>query len=102
VRVEVACCLYLDSLTKAQNEDIVHQFMLKNGTVAELIPVTVDARYLSSGSQEPLTGAELPFRQRPGSIPHTIRFDPLISGTSGLFIARIRKRDAVSSANSVV
>lgn len=28
---------------------------------------------------------------RPGSLPHTLRFDPLTSQTSGLFVARVAK-----------
>lgn len=28
---------------------------------------------------------------RPGGLPHTLRFDPVASNTSGLFMAKLRK-----------
>ncbi|KAH1113335.1 hypothetical protein J1N35_006713 [Gossypium stocksii] len=62
------------SLTVAQNEDIVEQF-LKENTSAEL--------------QEIKEAEEWPCKS--GRIPKTLRFDPLTSQTSGLFIAKFTK-----------
>jgi hypothetical protein len=31
---------------------------------------------------------------RPGSLAHTLRFDPQHSHTSGLFVARVRRRES--------
>ncbi|KAK5843785.1 rRNA (cytosine-C(5))-methyltransferase NOP2C [Gossypium arboreum] len=62
------------SLTVAQNEDIVEQF-LKENTSAEL--------------QEINEAEEWPCKS--GRIPKTLRFDPLTSQTSGLFVAKFTK-----------
>ncbi|XP_031257593.1 uncharacterized protein LOC116115600 isoform X2 [Pistacia vera] len=62
------------SLTVAQNEDVVEQF-LKENAFAEL--------------QEIDAAKDWPFRS--GRIPKTLRFDPLTSRTSGLFVAKFTK-----------
>ncbi|GMI68200.1 tRNA methyltransferase 4g [Hibiscus trionum] len=62
------------SLTVAQNEDIVEQFLKENAS-AEL--------------QEIDEAKEWPCKS--GRIPKTLRFDPLTSQTSGLFVARFTK-----------
>eukprot|EP00897_Mesotaenium_endlicherianum_P003756 jgi/Mesen1/3408/ME000192S02576 len=70
------------SFTLAQNEDVVRWFVgahREHG--AELVPV--------EGAQA--------WPCKPGGIPHTLRFDPVTSNTSGLFIACFTKR-ARSSA----
>ncbi|TYH78719.1 hypothetical protein ES332_D03G008900v1 [Gossypium tomentosum] len=62
------------SLTVAQNEDIVEQFLKENAS-AEL--------------QEINEAEEWP--RKSGRIPKTLRFDPLTSQTSGLFVAKFTK-----------
>uniref|UniRef100_A0A803NPK2 SAM-dependent MTase RsmB/NOP-type domain-containing protein n=1 Tax=Cannabis sativa TaxID=3483 RepID=A0A803NPK2_CANSA len=62
------------SLTIAQNEEVVAQFLKENGS-AEL---------------QEISGAES-WPCRSGGILKTLRFDPLTSQTSGLFVAMIRK-----------
>ncbi|KAF3785449.1 tRNA (cytosine(48)-C(5))-methyltransferase, partial [Nymphaea thermarum] len=62
------------SLTVAQNEDVVEQF-LSNNPSAELQDIR----------------AAKGWPCRSGRIPRTIRFDPCTSRTSGLFIAKVVK-----------
>ncbi|XP_062102712.1 rRNA (cytosine-C(5))-methyltransferase NOP2C isoform X2 [Humulus lupulus] len=62
------------SLTIAQNEDVVEQFLNENAS-AEL--------------QEIVEAKSWPCRS--GGIPKTLRFDPLTSQTSGLFVAKFKK-----------
>ncbi|XP_073008836.1 uncharacterized protein [Typha latifolia] len=62
------------SLTYAQNEDVVEQFLLKTPS-AEL-------QQVDAANNWPC---------RCGRIPKTLRFDPTTSQTSGLFIAKISK-----------
>lgn len=62
------------SLTVAQNEDVVEQFLSKNAS-AELLEI--DA-------------AEI-WPCKSGRVPNTLRFDPMTSQTSGLFIAKFTK-----------
>ncbi|KAL0692140.1 hypothetical protein Bca4012_059320 [Brassica carinata] len=62
------------SLTHAQNEDVVDQFLAESSS-AEL--------------QEIEMAKEWPCRS--GRTPKTVRFDPSTSATSGLFVARIQK-----------
>ncbi|KAF3440309.1 hypothetical protein FNV43_RR18593 [Rhamnella rubrinervis] len=62
------------SLTVAQNEDVVEQFLKENPS-AEL--------------QEIEAAKSWPCRS--GRIPKTLRFDPLTSRTSGLFVAKLTK-----------
>ncbi|KAI9177959.1 hypothetical protein LWI28_021067 [Acer negundo] len=62
------------SLTVAQNEDVVDQFLKENGS-AEL--------------QEIDAAKDWPCRS--GRIPKTLRFDPSTSKTSGLFVAKFTK-----------
>lgn len=63
------------SFARRQNEDVVQAFLQSQPT-AYLVPV------------QSLQNA--PWRE--GSLPHTLRFDPKTSNTSGLFIAKIGKR----------
>ncbi|KAL1525040.1 hypothetical protein AB1Y20_019913 [Prymnesium parvum] len=69
------------SFARAQNEDVVSAF-LQTESSAALVPI------------ESLSHAPC----RPGSLDHTLRFDPLTSQTSGLFVAKIRKGDNRTSA----
>ncbi|CAF2145550.1 ribosomal RNA small subunit methyltransferase F isoform X1 [Brassica rapa] len=62
------------SLTHAQNEDVVDQFLAESSS-AEL--------------QEIEMAKEWPCRS--GRTPKTVRFDPSTSATSGLFVAKIKK-----------
>ncbi|KAL9327147.1 hypothetical protein ACSQ67_007792 [Phaseolus vulgaris] len=62
------------SLTVAQNEDVVEQFLKENRT-AELIEIDAARNWPCKG----------------GYLPKTWRFDPLTSRTSGLFIAKFTK-----------
>ncbi|XP_010275079.1 PREDICTED: uncharacterized protein LOC104610247 isoform X2 [Nelumbo nucifera] len=62
------------SLTVAQNEDIVEQFLSQN---AHAVLQEIDA------------AKSWPCRS--GRIPNTLRFDPLTSQTSGLFVAKFTK-----------
>ena len=63
------------SFAKAQNEAVVSA-LLREEHSAQLVPI------------EALAGAPC----REGALPHTLRFEPRLSATSGLFIARIRRR----------
>ncbi|GBG84222.1 hypothetical protein CBR_g38194 [Chara braunii] len=65
------------SLTRAQNEDIV-SWLLETRPDAELQPIAC--------------AKEWPHRS--GMLEHTVRFDPLTSNTSGLFVAKITKKAA--------
>ena len=94
------------SLTKAQNEDVV-QWLLENHPNAQIEPIPLGSVHRhckcgrrsahgvpSSVSQvEDIMKATPAFEKPwiPTGIPHTIRFHPMHSQTSGLFIARIRK-----------
>ncbi|XP_019446890.1 PREDICTED: multisite-specific tRNA:(cytosine-C(5))-methyltransferase trm4b isoform X2 [Lupinus angustifolius] len=62
------------SLTVAQNEDVLEQFLKENKT-AELVEIDAARNWPCKG----------------GRIPKTWRFDPLASQTSGLFVARFTK-----------
>ncbi|XP_042468281.1 rRNA (cytosine-C(5))-methyltransferase NOP2C-like isoform X2 [Zingiber officinale] len=62
------------SLTVAQNEDVVKQFLLRNSS-AEL-------QHVEAATDWPC---------RSGGIPGTLRFDPKTSQTSGLFIAKFTR-----------
>ncbi|KAK7346338.1 hypothetical protein VNO80_20855 [Phaseolus coccineus] len=62
------------SLTVAQNEDVVEQFLKENRT-AELTEIDAARNWPCKG----------------GCLPKTWRFDPLTSRTSGLFIAKFTK-----------
>ncbi|CAA7056985.1 unnamed protein product [Microthlaspi erraticum] len=68
------CSRVTISLTHAQNEDVVDQFLAEDSS-AEL--------------QEIEMAKDWPCRS--GRIPKTVRFDPWTSATSGLFVAKIRK-----------
>lgn len=62
------------SLTVAQNEDVVEQFLGQN-TSAELLQIDAAKNWPC----------------RSGRIPKTLRFDPMTSRTSGLFVAKFTK-----------
>ncbi|XP_047266731.1 uncharacterized protein LOC107868193 isoform X2 [Capsicum annuum] len=62
------------SLTFAQNEDVVEQFLSEN-TSAELLEITAAENWPCKS----------------GRIQKTLRFDPLTSCTSGLFVAKFTK-----------
>ncbi|GFP78758.1 multisite-specific tRNA:(cytosine-c(5))-methyltransferase trm4b [Phtheirospermum japonicum] len=69
------CLVYSTcSLTVAQNEDVVEQFLSKHVS-AELLEIEAAKSW--------------PCRQ--ARIPKTLRFDPLTSATSGLFVAKFTK-----------
>ncbi|KAF3685194.1 Oligopeptide transporter 7 isoform 1 [Capsicum annuum] len=65
---------YFSSLTFAQNEDVVEQFLSEN-TSAELLEITAAENWPCKS----------------GRIQKTLRFDPLTSCTSGLFVAKFTK-----------
>ncbi|KAK6924496.1 SAM-dependent methyltransferase RsmB/NOP2-type [Dillenia turbinata] len=70
-------------LTVAQNEDVVEQFLSNHVSAGKL------RQHAKSKLQE-IDGSEnCPCRS--GQIPKTLRFDPLTSQTSGLFIAKFKK-----------
>lgn len=62
------------SLTVAQNEEVVEQFLKENAS-AELQEVEVSKNWPCKN----------------GQLPNTLRFDPLTSQTSGLFVAKFTK-----------
>jgi 16S rRNA C967 or C1407 C5-methylase (RsmB/RsmF family) len=65
------------SLARAQNEGVVAAFLAAAPDAAlEAVPV------VGAGS--------------PGGLPHTVRFTAAKDDTSGLFVARIRKRAAAA------
>ncbi|KAJ8764264.1 hypothetical protein K2173_006004 [Erythroxylum novogranatense] len=64
------------SLTVTQNEDVVEWFLKQNAS-AELLEITA--------------AGDWPCKS--GRIPKTLRFDPVTSKTSGLFVAKITKVD---------
>ncbi|KAL3821410.1 hypothetical protein ACJIZ3_007315 [Penstemon smallii] len=69
------CLVYSTcSLTVAQNEDVVEQFLLQH--------VSAQLQEIEAAKNWPCRGAR---------IPKTLRFDPLTSSTSGLFIAKFTK-----------
>ncbi|XP_057951511.1 rRNA (cytosine-C(5))-methyltransferase NOP2C [Malania oleifera] len=62
------------SLTVAQNEDVVERFLMENASA--------DLQEIDAAENWPC---------RSGLIPKTLRFDPLTSQTSGLFVAKFTK-----------
>jgi 16S rRNA C967 or C1407 C5-methylase (RsmB/RsmF family) len=62
------------SFTKDQNEGVVERFLATHGD-AEL--------------QEVEAARQWPCKA--GGLPHTLRFDPVASNTSGLFLAKVKK-----------
>lgn len=62
------------SFTKDQNEGVVERFLATHDD-AELQEVELARRWPC----------------RPGGLPHTLRFDPVASNTSGLFMAKLTK-----------
>ncbi|MBA0637312.1 hypothetical protein Godav_005249 [Gossypium davidsonii] len=81
------------SLTVAQNEDIVEQFLKENASAGSInSPTRQKSVILPSGClelQEINEAEEWPCKS--GRIPKTLRFDPLTSQTSGLFVAKFTK-----------
>ena len=68
-------CVYSTcSFARAQNEDVVAALLAAEPS-ARLAPI------------ERLAGAPC----SPGALPHTLRFEPRISRSSGLFVARVEK-----------
>eukprot|EP00249_Psilotum_nudum_P020642 c27790_g1_i1 orf=440-1945(+) len=67
------------SLTTAQNEDVVEKFLAANASAA-LAEIEIARR-----NKWPC---------KSGKLTHSLHFDPLLSGTSGLFIAKITKTSA--------
>lgn len=95
------------SLTVAQNEGVV-SWLLAQEPRAKLLPVTLSqpcyastaaaggsaASVASGATTHAATSSDLvvdacPFT--PGRVEHTVRFNPLVSKTSGLFIAKFTK-----------
>ena len=85
------------SLSRAQNEDVV-AWLLREAPNAQLVPI--DAACLTArgpegdeaASETKTDGARAAWPCRESSfLPHALRFDPFISGTSGLFIAKLVK-----------
>ena len=94
------------SLTTAQNEGVV-QWLLDTEPTAQLVPVGIGAcsecsqqsAVVNSAAEDSGLDASLrcpacssPVVWQQGSIPLTLRFDPLQSLTSGLFVAKFTKR----------
>lgn len=65
------------SLTRAQNEDVVASVTESLKGVVQVVPCA-----LAGNDSWPCS---------PGSLEHTLKFDPVTSHTSGLFIACIEK-----------
>lgn len=93
------------SLLREQNEDIVEWLLRTHPHDAVLMPVLDDCtgirhREVLEGDGDEESEATLrwrrglPFEHLPGVAQQCIRLDPLTSRTSGLFLARIRKRPA--------
>jgi 16S rRNA C967 or C1407 C5-methylase (RsmB/RsmF family) len=72
------------SFAKAQNEDVVSKLLAEHPDTARLVPI------------DSLDGAPC----HAGGLPHTLRFEPRTSQTSGLFIARIEKRSPVRAGSA--
>jgi len=64
------------SLCRSQNEHIVEWFLSKYGSEACLKPIELSGFKYTRGD---------------GMLQHVVRFDPLVSNTSGLFIAKFHK-----------
>jgi 16S rRNA C967 or C1407 C5-methylase (RsmB/RsmF family) len=75
------------SFCEKQNEDVVRWLLQKFADSAELVPI-------SFGSAGPNVAA--------GTLEHTVRFYPSQSGTSGMFIAKIRKRAVAPASPAAV
>uniref|UniRef100_A0A7S2TVE5 SAM-dependent MTase RsmB/NOP-type domain-containing protein n=2 Tax=Lotharella oceanica TaxID=641309 RepID=A0A7S2TVE5_9EUKA len=76
------------SFCKAQNEEIVSQ-LLKDFSRARLL--SPPPLLHPSPSNDSQGSADHKYRPKMGLIENTLRFDPITSHTSGLFIARITK-----------
>jgi len=70
------------SFCNAQNEDVVN-WLLKHETNAQVAPIEWPQKFAVNIS--------------PGHIPHTVRFYPKYSGTSGMFIAKIVKMSSATT-----
>lgn len=89
------------SFMRAQNEEVV-EWLLAREPDASVVPTGLlhptdrdavacvpDAGWLW---ERAVRSPSPPCRE--GGLPNTVRFDPITSGTSGLFIARLMKRDS--------
>ena len=78
------------SAAPSQNEAVV-QWLLDTEPAAQLLPLPPCAP----------GAAAMPCKHGLGGMPHVVRFDPATSGSSGMFVARLRKRsDADTSPAS--
>ena len=86
------------SFCRAQNEDIVHWLVSEHapGVAVLIAPPERHVRAMRLAEQ----GKRPNFCPSPGFITNTIRFDPIRSGTSGLFIARVTKKEQVAVVGS--
>ena len=83
------------SLTRRQNEDVV-QWLLATAPNAKLVPVHFgEPEEVKESVGEGVSTAQTPWHA--GTIPHTLRFSPHRSHTSGLFIAKFQKLDSVGA-----
>jgi len=73
------------SFCKNQNEDVV-QWLIQNEPAAQLVPILFSHK-------TPATT---------GSLQHTLRFYPKWTGTSGMFIAKIIKKDIKEISNNFI
>jgi len=69
------------SFCRSQNEDIV-EYLLRTFDDACLVPIEWPVK--QNG----------PYSGIPGFLKHTVRFGPLTSGTSGLFVAKIKRMES--------
>ena len=75
------------SLTRSQNESVV-SWLLEREPSATLVEVPFAAKWTATAA----SGENPPWEA--GGLAHTLRFSAR-TGTSGLFVARIRKGDVV-------
>ena len=73
------------SFCTAQNEDVI-TWLQQHEPSAEVAPIAWPAKFAVNIS--------------PGHIPHTVRFYPKHSGTSGMFIAKVIKRNTGTSSST--
>lgn len=78
------------SFSKAQNEDIVSWFLGQEGSGVKLIPVEKEILPSESCYSQHHKELDDPLRGM-------VRFDPVLHGTSGLFVAKFQKAEAPSS-----
>lgn len=91
------------SFCRTQNEDIV-QWLLQREPTALLVPIQLSFVHtikpqknkvaISTSAATTTAASNIECQDivaASGFLPHTLRFDPLLSATSGLFVAKIRK-----------